>query len=70
MQYPMSRPLREALIQHHVAAAADLSRIVPDCKSCEHMNSAQCCSLNADQKVPKEFQAIGCDAWSYDFIPF
>ena len=70
MQYPMGKPLLNALIQHHKSVADDLERINPNCKTCEHMSNAQCCSVNGDQPIPKEFQGIGCDAWAYDFIPF
>ncbi len=69
MEHPMNRPLREALIQHHKSVATELERITPSCTTCEHMQ-AGCCAANADQPIPKEFQAVGCDAWSYDCIPF
>jgi len=70
MQYPLNRPLREALIKHHKDVVADLERIKANCTSCENMEPGGRCAVNGDQYIPKEFQAVGCDAWSYDFIPF
>jgi hypothetical protein len=70
MQHPMGKPLLKALIEHHTRTATDLERIVPNCTTCENMSNAQCCSVNGDQRIPTEFQGIGCDAWTYDCIPF
>jgi hypothetical protein len=39
------------------------------CQSCEHFAHAPMCS-HWQAPVPAETQAIGCDEWIYDAIPF
>lgn len=50
------------------AEAVRLEAIVPKCASCKHYEGVHCMEFNA--VPPPDVQAIGCEAWQWDSVPF
>ena len=46
-----------------------LESIQITCRTCEHGASGGWCS-KFEAAPPAEVQAVGCDSWSHDLIPF
>lgn len=46
-----------------------LDRVKVRCESCQNFQQRGQCAL-AESAVPKEVQAVGCDEWVWDEIPF
>lgn len=47
-------------------------KALPDaaaCKDCTHFGPAGICN-QFEQPVPDEFQAVGCESWEWDEVPF
>lgn len=40
------------------------------CRDCESSNKHDRCNKAPEHPVPKEVWARGCEAWTYDEIPF
>lgn len=49
---------------------ASLAKLpTPKCDNCEHLYVNRRCAL-FDEVPPSEVQAVGCESWQHDGIPF
>lgn len=66
------------LIAYHRGCLKDLENIQQmnaGCRGCLHRKPQMAgqpilCKLAGDQEPPADVQSVGCEAWSWDSIPF
>lgn len=69
----MNKIMHEKMLDYHQREAERLNAIKINCDSCVHWKPCsrvdRGCEL-ADATPPPEVQAVGCDEWAHDPVPF